>query len=58
MIWKDLASIYGVMVEGMKGSIIMIKKVDMEYITGLMEENMKVGGLKGSNMDLECIQIQ
>lgn len=51
MIWRELAFIFGQMVEDMKGNIITIKKMDLEHIIGLMEENTRVGGIKVNSMD-------
>ena len=43
----------GKMEEDTTGSIFMIKSTAMGFITGKMEENMTVNGLKENNMDLE-----
>ena len=42
----------------MKACIEMIRKLASASTSGLMAENMKVGGIMGNNMDLESIRIQ
>lgn len=50
MICKVMAFIFTLMELGMMDSILMIKKKDMGYTIGLMDENMKAGGTKVNNM--------
>lgn len=57
MIWKALASTFGETAEGMKDSIIMTRKVDLGYISGLMAGGTKAGGLKENNMVQELTWI-
>jgi len=45
----------GKMEGNMKVCIYLIRKVAMEFINGLMEENMKDNGIKENKMDMEPI---
>ena len=42
--WRALAYIFGTMAVFTKASTKMIRSTDSEFITGLMEENMRVIG--------------
>ena len=57
MIWKVLAYISGVMDVDMRDNTIMIRNVVMVSIIGLMGEDMKGGGTRENNTDLELILI-
>ena len=50
IIWKELAYINGLKVESMKVDLKMTRNTDLACTSGRMEENSKVGGLKGSSM--------
>jgi hypothetical protein len=47
--------ILGKMEENMKVCIYLIRKVVMEFISGLMEGNTKDNGIRGSKMGMEPI---
>ena len=49
-IWTEQASMSGLMEEGMKEPLLKIRKKALDYITGKMVEDMKVGGHLESNM--------
>lgn len=49
--WKALGSTSGVIIADMKDNIREIREMDLGYITGLMVENMKGGGIRGNKMD-------
>ena len=40
----------GMMVEDMKGNTQMTRNMGMEFISGLIKDNMKVTGIKANNM--------
>jgi hypothetical protein len=54
----EKVSIHGKMEESMKENIKMIKKMDMEFIVGLMERNTMVTGLMANNMDKGYLFLQ
>jgi hypothetical protein len=57
-IWKAMVFIFTQMDEDMRENIVMIRNKDSVFISGLMVESMKVGGIKGNNTELELISIQ
>jgi hypothetical protein len=54
-IWRDLAFMFGMMEENMKGNTRMIRSMVLGFTLGLMVDAMKVIGIKGNNMELEHI---
>lgn len=57
MIWKAMVFTSGLMEGDLRDNIMTIRKKVMVFITGLMVENMKVGGTRESNMVLALISI-
>ena len=55
-IWKDMVFISGTMEENMKGSIKMIKSMGTASISGQMEDNTMVIGLRESSMAWDSIK--
>jgi hypothetical protein len=56
-IWKAWVFILGLMAEGMKVSIRMIKNTGLVSIYGQTKDNIKVNGLGVNNMALVFIQF-
>lgn len=55
IIWKAWVSISGMMGESIKEIIKMIRRMGMEYISGLMEENIWDIGVEVNSMAWESI---
>ncbi len=55
--WKVKEYLHGRMEENMLGHMLMIKNMDLVYLSGQMVESMKECGKKENNMEKECILV-
>ena len=54
---KTIIKKFGLVKKGIQGNMWMIRSMDLEFLNGLINDNIREIGLMVNNMEKECILV-